>query len=84
MFDAWGENIGWIKLGDADHLLTVGPCGFGDYDCNGDDDLEDYANFPTFLGGPTVTVECSAFDDDSDTDVDLRDFARLQIDLSSP
>ena len=75
---AWGENIGWINLNDATHFVAVGPCGFGDYDCDGDQDLDDYAAFTGLFQGPEVIVDCPAFDDDADGDVDLSDFAAFQ------
>jgi hypothetical protein len=72
---AWGENVGWINLDDATHFVAVGPCGFGDYDCDGDVDLGDYVPFADWLEGPGAPVDCAAFDADEDGDVDLEDFA---------
>ncbi|HUU85688.1 MAG TPA: hypothetical protein VM243_19490 [Phycisphaerae bacterium] len=74
---AWGENVGWINLADATHFVAVGPCAFGDHDCDADVDLSDYAGFTTVMSGPGVVVECAAFDADGDGDVDLRDAAAL-------
>lgn len=61
-----------------DHYVAVGPCLFGDYDCNGDVDLDDFVTFASFLSGPDAEADCSAFDSDGDGDVDLADFAQLQ------
>ena len=52
----------------------------GDYDNDGDADLDDYAEFPDCMSGPDPGVlpdqVCrSAFDSDADDDVDLKDFA---------
>lgn len=75
---AWGENVGWINLNDATHFVAVGPCVAGDLDCDGEVTLEDFADFPSSLGGPDVTTTCSAFDTDDDNDVDLVDYAEMQ------
>ncbi len=75
---AWGENIGWINLDDATHYVAVGPCLAGDLDCDGNVALDDFAGFVTAMSGPDVSTTCSAFDADSDDDVDMADFAVLQ------
>ncbi|MCP4594825.1 MAG: hypothetical protein GY842_29195 [bacterium] len=75
---AWGENIGWINLGHVNHYVAVGPCVFGDYDCDGDVDLDDFASFSSFLSGPDVAVDCPALDSDAGGDIDLKDFAMFQ------
>lgn len=74
----WGENIGWINLDDATHFVAIGPCGNGDFECDGDVELDDYAAFENVFFGPNVPVECTAFDADADTDVDLFDFSAMQ------
>ena len=61
----------------------------GDYDADGDVDLDDYAAFADCLAGPELVPgitqpQCAAackaaFDLDGDGDVDLADFAQLQI-----
>ena len=49
----------------------------GDWDRDGDIDLDDYAQFPACLTGPGggLGIDCGVFDFDDDTDVDLQDFA---------
>lgn len=76
---AWGENIGWINLGEAAAFVGVGPCGFADFDCNSSVRDDDYAAFQSLFGGHGVLVDCPASDADADDDVDLRDFALLQV-----
>jgi len=56
----------------------------GDYDMDGDLDLDDAADFVTCLGGPdaspAASVVCrTAFDFDDDGDVDLEDYAAFQV-----
>ncbi|MCH9003228.1 MAG: hypothetical protein IIC02_11700 [Planctomycetes bacterium] len=41
-------------------------------------ELDDYAAFENVFFGPNVPVECTAFDADADTDVDLFDFSAMQ------
>ncbi len=74
----WGENVGWINLDDAEHYVAVGPCAFGDADCDGDVDLDDYDRFQDFFTGPQGTVDCPTFDADGDEDVDLLDWRVFQ------
>ncbi len=61
----------------------------GDYNCDGDVDLDDFAEFPDCMEGPNVTPtpaqEClDAFDLDFDEDVDLHDFAIMQQSFTGP
>ena len=59
----------------------------GDWDEDGDVDLDDFAEFPGCMSGPWDLVdwampsaECrGVFDFDGDADVDLRDFAAFQV-----
>jgi Zn-dependent metalloprotease len=61
---------------------------FGDVECDGDLDLDDYAALADCLSGPNVTPNPSpvttastcldSFDSDADADIDLSDFATLQ------
>ena len=61
----------------------------GDFDYDGDVDLEDYAGFVDCMAGPgqasnptppTTAQKCLAvFDIDADADVDLKDFAEFRI-----
>jgi hypothetical protein len=53
----------------------------GDFDGDGDVDLEDYAEFPACMSGPDLDPGpegCDAFDFEFDLDVDLLDFASFQ------
>lgn len=78
----WGENVGWMNLDDLNHFVAV--CACGDYDCDSDVDLDDFAVFGSCLGGPNVAAGCLAFDSDCDGDVDLRDFAAFQNAFNAP
>jgi len=54
----------------------------GDYDNDGDIDLDDYAEFPDCMTGADngpIALGCEAFDFDVDDDVDLLDFAEFQV-----
>lgn len=57
--------------------------GFGDFDCDRNISLADFAEWPGCASSPEydiyVRLACVAFDSDADTDVDLRDFAALQL-----
>ena len=56
-------------------------CGPGDFDCDGDVDLVDFAAWPDCMTGPDagpVPTGCEAVDFDMDDDVDLPDFAAFQ------
>lgn len=76
---AWGENIGWINLGEAKAFVGVGPCDFADIDCDSSVRDDDYTVFQSLFGGPDDSVDCPAFDADADDDVDMREFAALQL-----
>jgi len=57
----------------------------GDFDDDGDVDLDDFANWDACATGPgqgSCADECCAFDFDGDDDVDLHDFAALQATTS--
>ena len=76
-----------LVIGEAIYLATI-PL-FADSDGDGDIDLDDSATFVSCMAGPNVlpnppqpiTVqEClDAFDGDMESDVDLADFAKLQL-----
>ena len=56
--------------------------GSGDFEFDGDIDLDDFAEFVPCLGGPGEGLTpggCGVFDFELDGDVDLRDFAAFQI-----
>lgn len=76
----WGENVGWISLDSdiAGQFVAVGPCGFGDFHCDGGVALPDFAAFAIYLQGPGVASPCPVFDDDGDDDVDLKDVVAFQ------
>jgi hypothetical protein len=52
----------------------------GDYDCDCDTDLHDFAEFEACGSGPDVSLNtrCEAKDFDNDHDVDLFDFSVFQ------
>jgi hypothetical protein len=53
----------------------------GDYDADGDVDLDDFLEFTPCLTGPagmSMDPDCAAFDFDGDEDIDLADFAAFQ------
>jgi len=66
----------------------------GDFDADGDVDLDDYSAFAECMAGPEIpptppAAECSeacldAFDHDSDSDVDLADFIEFQAVFAEP
>lgn len=76
---AWGENVGWINLDDAEHFVAVGPCDFGDADCDGDVDLNDFKRFLELFSGPQGALDCPTFDSDNDGDIDFADYAAFQV-----
>ena len=63
--------------GYLDEVIPV-----GDYDHDGEVDLQDFEHFPSCVTGPTGLSDhpaCRAFDAELDGDVDLLDFARIQV-----
>ena len=74
----WGENVGWINLEDAEHAVRVGPCAVGDYDCDGNVDLDDYREFYDRSGTGGPSGDCPAFDSDGDGNLDLLDWGAFQ------
>ena len=72
-------------LGTA--TVTIGPCGTGDADDDGDVDLVDLASFQTCFAGSGSTPEpiCGCrFDFEPDTDIDFADFEELVDRFSGP
>jgi hypothetical protein len=72
---------------DADNVVFQGPYSpalLGDYDADGDIDLDDYVALPDCLTGPDVpaTVLCTLFDFNEDADVDLMDVADFQVEFT--
>ncbi len=75
-----------IGAGDGKVHLYPGVRAPGDFDGDGNVDLDDYAEFPDCLSGPwqgasftEPAQDClDAFDFDTDTDVDLKDCAEFQ------
>ena len=74
--------------GDGDIFTQViAFLGDGDFDDDGDVDLEDFANWDDCMTGPDgapYESGCEAFDTESDGDVDLRDFAGFQEAFTGP
>ncbi|MBU0718226.1 MAG: hypothetical protein KJ749_08265 [Planctomycetes bacterium] len=61
--------------------------GLGNYDCDTDVDLADFASWDTCMTGPDAGPyddNCEAFDSEHDWDVDLEDFAAFQSELTEP
>lgn len=59
----------------------------GDYNGDGNVDLDDYAQWDACLTGPNagpLTLGCESFDLDTDIDVDLLDFALFQVLFGCP
>ncbi len=54
--------------------------GYGDYDGDGDVDLDDFAEFPGCMAGPGggLGSECGCLDLDGSGEIDLADFAAFQ------
>ncbi len=61
------------------HDMGAYEFGIGDYDCDHDVDLEDYASWSDCLFFPNTFESCEAFDTDADCDVDLHDFGAFQV-----
>lgn len=76
--DYWDDTV-WPQL----EVIVI-----GDFNGDGEVDLDDYAGFAECMFGPEVTPDpaegcLGAFDTEPDGDVDLRDFAALQRVLGS-
>ncbi len=73
---AWMAAVGLVLAGTGVRAL-----GNGDYNGDGTIDLADYAALPACMAGPegALLADCDVFDFDSDTDVDLYDFACFQV-----
>ena len=61
-------------------LQPVSPPTFGDSDCDGDVDLDDFEAFSDCLTGPGGgATGCGIFDAESDNDIDLDDYGAFQL-----
>ncbi len=72
-----GDMAFRLKFVDGSEGLFSTACKWGDGDCDGDVDLDDYASMSLCLTGPfggPVEEQCVMFDQDADLDVDLADF----------
>ena len=61
--------------------------GIGDYECDDDVDLDDFAAWEACMTGPDsgpYDADCEAFDFEFNGDVDLRDFSRFQAVFEGP
>ena len=64
-------------------VITTGV--FGDYDQDGDTDLDDFPWFVSCLEQFEPSPEClDVFDDDANGNVDLRDYAMFQLAFTGP
>lgn len=65
--------------------LTVIPDLYGDYDRDGDVDLDDFESFRDCMEQPVPAPQCLAvFDDNEDSVIDLADFALFQAAFTGP
>ena len=80
MYDLWNNNGKCPPENMAQAQLTQAEPAPGDYDSDGNVDLDDYANFPGCMTGPGggILPNCGPFDFDVDVDVDLQDFGGFQ------
>jgi hypothetical protein len=80
----WGEIVWrWREnaQSDAGGIRFVRRVRTGEFDFDGDIDLDDYAAFEACMTGPGPVdglCQCRFLDIDHDRDIDLEDFARLQ------
>ena len=83
-FSSWPADV----YQSAKQVWTFEPLPLtGDYDNDGDTDMDDYLQFPGCMSGPdpaaSPPAEClSAFDSDGDVDVDLEDFQAFTLSYS--
>jgi hypothetical protein len=76
------DYLGNVAAQSVDHYRIV-YCRWGDADCDGDVDTDDYTALANCLAGPDVPptppADCrAAFDEDVDDDVDLSDLGSFQ------
>jgi hypothetical protein len=83
----WNQRVYFdaLKL----ELREMDPIGYGDFDRDGDVDLDDYAALADCMEGPNVPPDppsplmggscLGAFDDDRDGDIDLSDFSAFTL-----
>jgi len=75
------------SLDDVVVFSVPDPAARGDFDSDGDTDLNDFSVFQYCFGGPNrppARAECTTADLDLDGDVDLADFARFQGCFNGP
>ena len=83
------EFLGDVEARGFPHSMSEYLYGFltqpGDFNHDGDRDLEDFTSFFSCLGGPGTAVSpaCHSLDSDQDGDVDLEDFSALQYSFGS-
>ncbi len=72
--------------GDSVDLYSITSQLLGDWDSDGDVDLQDFTQFPDCMNGVGTPTQagCQAFDFDVDGDVDLQDFAGFQVVFGDP
>ena len=70
----------------VDGLLDVLPLQYGDFDADGDVDMDDFDAFQACISGAELeaTRECTPMDADGDTDIDQSDFGQFQLNITGP
>jgi len=81
----YDTTYGWGFVNAYNAVLAVTASTPGDYNGDGNVNLDDYAYWDDCMTGPgaeSVTSECEVFDFDEDVDVDLEDFAAFELAMS--
>ena len=74
------------RAGFTEINFALGAWALGDYDVDGDVDLDDYAEFAACMTGPEggpLAAGCDLFDFDDDADIDLQDYQVFQSSVGS-